>query len=262
MRLFTLHFMALTIATAVVSPGAAQDAIGERHAADVLQQAAHEGKYTFLLFFRDDSAPVQTMRRDLTAKLIQRSDQAVACDVCVTAASEQTVVKRFGMSRAPLPLVLAVAPNGAITSISRQSPTDESISRSFVTPATETCLKSMQDGKLVLVYVQSASSEPMPNAVADFVADPLYQARVVPIAVDVADAREAEFLGGLELNSGNASRSTMALLAPPGGVVERFASTASKADLAAALHASGKCCQDPNCKAARSAATDRAVQGK
>ena len=37
-------------------------------------------------------------------------------------------------------------------------------------------------------------------------------------------------------------------MAPPGALVGRFAASASKEDLARALHAAGKCCSDPNCK--------------
>ena len=52
----------------------------------------------------------------------------------------------------------------------------------------------------------------------------------------------------MEIEPGSLKGSTLVFLAPPAVLVGKFASTATKAEMTAALHAAGKCCDDPNCK--------------
>jgi hypothetical protein len=64
----------------------------------------------------------------------------------------------------------------------------------------------------------------------------------------VSDPAEDRFLRDMEINPADASGSALEVLAPPGMLVGKFPSTATTADIAAQLHAAGKCCNDPNCK--------------
>ena len=53
------------------------------------------------------------------------------------------------MSRAPMPLVLAIAPNGAITGGFPTRFEEEQLLGAFATPGTQKVIKSLQEGKLV-----------------------------------------------------------------------------------------------------------------
>jgi hypothetical protein len=214
----------------------------------VLAASAAEDKYTFLLFYRDDNAATRAMAQSLQTGLSQNADRAAVAYVSVTNPTEQPIVKKFGVSRAPLPFVLAVAPNGAITMLASQKITAAQLASAFVTPGMAECMKAMQDRKLVLVCVKASSRSATPAAVADFQADPDFMNRVHVIAVQANDAAETPFLKQMEIEPASLKSTTMVFMAPPAVLVGKFASTATKAEMAAALHAAGKCCDDPNCK--------------
>ncbi len=100
-------------------------------AEQALADAAAEQKYTFLLFFKDDGPATQAMAQTVKRGVESRSDRATVAFVDVANPAEKALVDRFGVSRAPMPLTVAVAPNGAITSLSPdESPRSRSKSRS------------------------------------------------------------------------------------------------------------------------------------
>src|SRR5262245_3816287 len=81
-------------------------------AEQVLDQSADDQKHAFLLFYKEDNQPTRAMAQTLKSGIAKRSDRANLAMVQVTDPSAQELVKRFGVSRAPMPLALAVAPNG------------------------------------------------------------------------------------------------------------------------------------------------------
>ncbi len=217
-------------------------------AQQVLDQSAEQQKYTFLLFYKEDNQATRTMAQTLKTGVAKRADRASVCFVSVADPAEQAVVKRFGVARAPLPFALAIAPNGAITGLYSQKLSEANLDGAFVTPAMAECMKSMQDKKLVLVCVHSTVRSATPPAVKDFQADPEFKDRVAVISVQANDASEAQFLKQMEIVPAQTKGSTIVFLAPPAVLVGKFGSTATKAEMAAALHKAGQCCDDPNCK--------------
>ena len=71
--------------------------------------------------------------------------------------------------------------------------------------------------------------------------------RTVVVRLATGDPAEARFLQQLQINPQDA-KPYVALLAPPGVLVGRFYANVTKDQLAAKLHAAGKCCDDENCK--------------
>lgn len=217
------------------------------NAQQVLDQSAEQQKYTFLLFYREDNQATRTMAQSLQTGLAQYADEATVCYVSVTDPAEQATVKRFGLSRAPLPFALAVAPNGAVTALLSQKASSAQIASAFVTAGMADCMKAMQNRKLVFVCVRNGDDE-IPNGVAEFQSDPEFKDRVHVISVRSDDRDEAPFLQQISLEPESLKESTVVFLAPPAVLVGKFNATATKAEMAAALHAAGKCCDDPNCK--------------
>ena len=68
------------------------------------------------------------------------------------------------------------------------------------------------------------------------------------ISVQANDPTEAQFLKQMEVVPAKTNGSTIVFMAPPAVLVGKFTSTVTKAEMAAALHKAGKCCEDPNCK--------------
>jgi hypothetical protein len=213
-----------------------------------LAQNASQQKYSFLLFYRDENAAARAMAQSLQSGLAPYTDRAAVVYVSISNPAEQDIVKQFGVARAPLPFVLAVAPNGAITALASQKITAAQIGSSFVTPGMAECMKAMQDRKLVLVCIHASPIGQAPPAVADFQADPEFKDRIHVVSVRASDRAEADFLKQMEVQPASLKRPMMVFMAPPAVLVGKFTATATKAEMAAALHAAGKCCDDPNCK--------------
>ena len=231
----------------IVSSVVAQGAPSASQAQQVLATAAAERKYTFLVFYKDNDPATRAMAQAVKSGVESRGDRATWTYVNVANAVEKPLVDRFGVNRAPMPITVAVAPNGAMTKLTPTTITDQQIQQSFVTPAMAHCMKSMQDGRLVLVCIQSNPKSAIPPGVRDFASDPEFKSRVAVVPVQASDPGEAELVRQLEADSLTKGATTV-FLAPPGVLVGKFGPTATKEQLAVALHKAGQCCDDPNCK--------------
>ena len=109
-------------------------------------------------------------------------------------------------------------------------------------------MKAMQDRKLVLVCVHTSARSQTPAAVVEFQGDPEFKDRLKVISIQANDTAEAPFLKQMEIEPTSLKGSAVVFLAPPAVLVGKFTSSTTKAEMAAALHAAGKCCDDPNCK--------------
>jgi hypothetical protein len=205
-------------------------------------------KSTFLLFSRGDSAKTQRVAAELGTALATRSDRAQWQLIDVTAPVHQELVNRYQLSRAPMPLVLCIAPNGTVTGAMPGRVTEKAVEASLVTPTMTRCMKWLQAGKIVVVHIKASATDTLPAGAAGLLADPAFQNRTVMESFVVSDPAEDRFLRDMEINPADASGSALEVLAPPGMLVGKFPSTATTADIAAQLHAAGKCCNDPNCK--------------
>src|SRR5688572_14751981 len=144
--------------------------VSASHAQQALQTAAEQGKFTFLLFHRANDAATQTMAQKLNNSVARR-EEATAAYVNVADPAAKALVEKFGVSRSPLPLTLAVAPNGAITGVFSQRLAPESVDQAIVTPAMMHSMKALQDGKIVFVCVHGSAKSLVPHAVAAFKKD-------------------------------------------------------------------------------------------
>ena len=95
-----------------------------------IDQAAKDGKFTFLMFYKTTDAASNAMAATLKEALAERSEQAVIAYVQVGNAAEQALVTKYDVSRAPMPMTIAVAPNGAMTGMFAQKVTVEKTRRS------------------------------------------------------------------------------------------------------------------------------------
>ena len=146
-----------------------------------------------------------------------------------------------------MPMTLVTAPNGAITGVFSQRVADQQLAEAFVTPAMSHCMKSMQEGKVVFLCVQTTPQVMVPQGVAEFLADPQFKDRANVVPVQLTDPAEGQLLAELELGAAPNQPNTV-FFAPPGVMVGKFGLVSTKAEIAAALHKAGKCCEDPNCK--------------
>ena len=211
-----------------------------------LQRAAAANKYLFLFFWKEKDRSTASLWDVYQSAMVRLSDRADAVAIRVDDAAEKAVVDRFGAAGAPLPLVLAVAPNGAVTKGFPGAFDEASLANAFVSPGTARCLKALQDRKLVLVCIEhlapGANAVTVPQGVVAFRSDPGYAQVTEIVGINAADRNESSFLQGLGIDP-RAARSTTALLVPPGTLIGKFEGTVTKKQLMAqlAVASSGAC---------------------
>ena len=215
-----------------------------------MQQAAGTDKYLFVFFWKERNQQTSAMWGVFQSAMSKFADRADSVPVNISDPVEKSVVARFGVDRAPLPLVLALAPNGAVTKGFPVKFNEKQLFQAFVSPCTAGCLKGLQARKLVFLCVQSRSSQSpqlsLQQGVADFAADARFAQATEIVAVDPADPAETSFLQELQVDPRTSQ--TTVFLAPPGSVVAKFQGPVTKEQLVAKLQAAqsnpcagGKC---------------------
>lgn len=241
----------LTVLFAMATPARAQApavaTVAGSAAQQAIAQAAAQGRFSFIVFYRDDNDLTRAMAQVVNEAVAKRPDFAVATFVQITNPAELAMVKQFDVGRAPMPMTMVTAPNGAITGVFAQQVADQQLAETFVTPAMSHCMKSMQEGKVVFLCVQTTPQVLVPQGVAEFLADPQFKDRANVVPVQLADPAEGQLLTELELSTAPNQPNTV-FFAPPGVLVGKFGLASTKAEIAAALHKAGKCCEDPHCK--------------
>lgn len=222
----------------IVSRGAGQAAV---------TAAARDGKYVFVLFHKEDDAATRSVRQTLEAALVKRSGQAAQVNVRVNDPAEKTLVDRYGVGRSPMPLVLAVAPNGAVTGAFAVKLSEQNVAAAFVSPGQAACMKAIQSRKLVLLCVLPAgSSGTLPEGVRAFQADARYGPATEVVPLRAGDAAEAGFLKALKIDPATATPVT-ALLAPPGRLLGAFPGAVTKQQLVERVTSPQGCCPGGKC---------------
>lgn len=216
---------------------------------DMLRRAAEQGKYLFVFVWKHDDEPTRQMRQVFDAAIAEASARALPANVLVSAANQQAFVEEYGLTRAPMPLVLAIAPNGAITGGFPSQFSKDDLLAAFATPATEASMKHLQAGKLVLLCVQNDNSADHKTSLAAaraFQTDARFAEVAEIVMLDPADSAEASFLSDLQIPSGAAA--VTVVLAPPGSPVAMFEGGVSKDQLADAVtKAQSACCPGGQC---------------
>jgi len=214
-----------------------------------IKQAAEAGKYIFMFFSKTDNEQTLAMRKVFDKAMEKVADRAQWIAVDVNDASEKAIVSKFQLDRAPLPLVLAMAPNGAITGGFPQKVEEQQLVDAFATPVTEKVMKHLQDGKLVFVCVQNSktkSNDAAMQGVRDFKADSRFASATEIVMLDPTDSAEAAFLANLKIESDTEEAVTI-FMAPPGSVLEEYKGATDKAQLVSTLQKASSGCAGGQC---------------
>lgn len=215
-----------------------------------MDAAAQNGKYLFIFFWKDNDEQSRNMYGVFQSAMKKWSQSADSTGVQLTDPNEKPVVDKFAVSRAPMPLVVALAPNGAITKGFPVKFTEEQLQQAFVSPCTAKCLKALQERKLVLLCVgneRTQFSRAAWKGAQDFKADARFAKATEIVTLNPDDRSEGAFLQDLKVDPRTPQAVTV-LLAPPGQPIARFAGPVTKDQLVAKLAsakagpcAGGKC---------------------
>jgi hypothetical protein len=219
-----------------------------------MRSAASAEKYLFIYFYNGQDEQTRTTKGKFDSIVRKLAERPKSISVDISDPSEKAVVAKLGADRAPMPLVLAVAPNGAVTAGLGAEFTEEQMTGAFVSPCTEQCLGALQQGRLVLLCVQGASTKLNDEAmkgVRSFAADPRFAGFTDIVTLDPRNQAEAGFLGNLQVDP-KTSEAVTVLLAPPGTAVARFIGKTDSNEMAQTLQTamSGATCapgSSPGC---------------
>ena len=255
MRFFSLAFFAAIAVCPSLAHGqngsqAVQQAQPRGRGLAAIQQAGAAQKYLFVFFWRAQDAQTDQMWKSLQAAIAKTTDRATYTSLRVDDPTEKPLVDRYGIDRAPLPLVLALAPCGAVTKAFVGRLEENQLAAAFVSPCTERCMKALQDRKLVLLCVQNQGARIQPavsQGVLDFKADQHYAAYTEVVCLNPGEAAEAGFLKDLQIDPRTPNLVTV-LMSPPGSMVGRFDGPVTKEQLVAKLAAAQSgCCPGGKC---------------
>jgi hypothetical protein len=211
-----------------------------------IRKAADENKYLFLFVSENDNEETATAKRAVEAAATKLGDKAQWASIDRNSASEKALADEFQLSRAPVPIVLALAPNGTITgAFFGEKLKDPKLEESIAGESEQHCLKALQDRKLVFLCAQNAatkSNDAAMQGVNDFKSDSRFSQFTEIVKVDPAAASEQSFLAKLKLDP-TMTEATTAFLAPPGSIIKTISGATTKDALLASLQAasSGGC---------------------
>ncbi|QDU74266.1 hypothetical protein Pan97_12730 [Bremerella volcania] len=248
MKIITHAAMALACLLSLYSVSFAQADAGA-----TLQQAQQAGQFTFIVFYKDNSPQTQKMLQVVQQSISDQPQQATLATASMASAQGQALAEKFQVSRAPMPMTVAVAPNGAVTGLFPRQVAKANIDAAIVPPVMMECMKELQAQKLVFVCLTKSEQAAVPAGVRALQLDPMFKDRMALIGLNVQDATEARLMQQLKVDADQVQGPYAALIAPPGVLVGHFSGTSTADQIAAAIHKAGKCCDDPNCKHAGNA---------
>jgi len=235
-KMVTLPPELATDAPVTMAPWGAGSTPGKSAAA--FMEAAASRKHFFLYFYAPGKNDPKV--RKIFDETIQKLGSAAqSYPVNVKDKTESTIVQYFRLDKAPLPLVLVVAPNAAVVGgFPKERINEAALMHTIASPNFQRVLRSLQEGKLVLICV--AKSDPskkgpqIPKGVLEFSKDPDYKDKVKIIAVDPNDPAESNWLPQLRIDP-TVKDATTCILAPPGSLVAKLPGAIKKKDIIAVL---------------------------
>ncbi|MHC4493407.1 MAG: hypothetical protein ACYTDU_17500 [Planctomycetota bacterium] len=162
-----------------------------------VERCAKADRYLFILFFNPEEEQTLAMQTAFEAATKTLANRAGAVQIDVGNPAEAGIVERFDAAYAPTPLVLALAPNGAVTGALSTTFKTEQLADAIVSPGMQTCLKAMQESKQVLLCFQNErtrSNQEALQGVHEYAGGPSCAETTEVVFVDPADPAEATLL--------------------------------------------------------------------
>ena len=211
--------------------------------ADQLQTAANDGKVAFLLVIEPGVAGIDPARQMIQSAIIEVPG-AVMIELDRADVANSSLVQKYGLTAAPVPLILVFGANGAMAGGNVASQlTSQKLVAMIPSPKKAEVLRAVQSG-LAVYLTASRSGMPSSTAVASGCAAACSQmvGKCVAVDVNIDDPLEAEFLTLLKVNRQSTEPVTVVINAQ-GQVTGSFNGPVHVAQLVqAATKKAGGCC--------------------
>ena len=223
-----------------VEARASDVSLGASSGQQAIDRVAETGEYLFVYFYDSKLPETLSKKRELDAVVSALEQQATSVAVDISDPAEVSFARRLRVVGAPMPMVLAFAPTGAVTASFAGEFAAERLRSAFVGPAMQTSLAHLQRNRLVLICVQNSqtrwSAEAMQGA-SDFVADARFAGNADIVVLDPSNPAESEFMVTLGVDPKTPDAVTI-LMVPPGTAVAKLVGKTDKNALVKELEAS------------------------
>ncbi len=218
-------------------------------AAEAIQQASSENKHLFIFLFKDLNERTLRLQNVFDQTMQKLGEQSNSIKIRADDPSEKTIIDRFNLKRSPMPFVLVLAPNGAVTG-GFPSFTEEQLADSISSQGAASCLKALQERKLVILCLQNtqtANNEAALKGVRDFQVDPRFVNATEIVVIDPSNVNEQKFLNQLALDI-HSLQATTVLISPPAEIIGTYQGPITKTQLISDLQkATSGCCGPGGC---------------
>ncbi len=220
-----------------------------------LERAAQANKHLYVFFYKDQNERTLRSQKIFEQAMQKLGDQAVFVKVKANDPAESRIVEKFDLKRSPMPFVLVLAPNGAVMGGFPSNFTEQQLKDSIASPGMASCLKALQDKKLVFLCLQNeqtSGNEAALQGVKEFKADSRFGSATAIVMINPSDVQEHKFLNQLAVDT-HSTQATTVFIAPPAETIGRYQGTTNKdrfiSDLQKAVSGccSGGCCPGGCC---------------
>jgi hypothetical protein len=221
---------------------------GQSNAADgtvsvAVDQKPEGGKYLCLLLYKEKNAKLDSFQNAVEGFLTKQAGKAEFITVDALAATSKDILQKYKIdaARMPMPLLMIIAPNGAVTAAFAAAPDEQKLAGAIVSERGAQCLKFLQDGKVVLLCVQGAAAKNKEKAMAGvdaYLVDKTYTNTAGKVVLNPDDPGDKAFLQ--KFNTTMATNEAVTIVvAPPGKIAATFKGATTKVALAKAVQDCG-----------------------
>jgi len=235
-REFLVWTGAITLLSGTGAVGLSAEATG----ADGLKRDGESDQYTYYVFYRNDDSLTRRMQSAVESHVKDYADQAGWQKVHVHSKDDSAVVEKFDARRLPLPSVIGVAPNGAVTCIYHRNVSTAQLKRSILSPRYADVVLALQNGKIAVVSLLPDEAAEPSSAASNFLKSEDFADRSEHIRVSACDPQEKDFFARVKVSTDLEQPKTI-LFAPPGRHLGTFDEDTTFDVLAEKVHSSGSC---------------------
>jgi hypothetical protein len=207
-----------------------------------IAQARVENKHAFILFHRPAESEDRQMADIFAHAEAKLRAKAVFVLVDVNSRAEARLIDKYQVRQAPLPLILVMAPNGAVVNAFTKPVEEKALADAFVSPKVAEVSKALQDKKLVALCLQGAGTQhntESRQAAQQFVGDSRLGGQALLVTADPANEPGLLKRCGMQKPP---AESTIVLLLPPGQAVAMVSGATTKGVLLTKLQAAIASC--------------------
>ncbi|MEW6078167.1 MAG: hypothetical protein AB1724_10170 [Thermodesulfobacteriota bacterium] len=245
---FLIGMVVLFFASLTAISAWSADSPGTGSGMNAFEASWKKDRYALVFFYAEMDDAIKEKQAGFEAIAAGLKDKADAYFVNIKDPGQRDVVNQYKLDRAPMPLVLVIAPNGAVTGGFPQVFPEQAVKEAILGPLTAQCLKGLQDRKIVFVCVPGENAEANISAmkgVKDFTSDKMFEGQTEVVIFKDAGPSEQRLMSILGIDGKGVVDPITAMLASPGGMIGKFTGATDKDTLLTALKSkqqSGGCC--------------------